>query len=489
MQKNKAEQIISAFLEDALRSSDFDFIRDLKGVSQDAEVYLVGGAVRDILLSRKAKDFDFVIRGLESEELEDFLVAYGKLSYVGKQFGVYKLRPYDSDEEIDIAFPRREKSKGHGYKEFEIIADPLAPIQEDLMRRDFTINAFAFLIEEKKLVDVGGGLQDLDARLVKTVGDASRRFSEDYTRMLRAVRQAIQLDFEIEKQTKKAIKAELSVLRGDIFEYVSAEMVTKEFTKAYNAHPLRLIELYDELGILLHILPELEMSKGVPQNEDYHPEGDVFEHVKLITSKLEYDDSERLKLAALFHDIAKPHTHKVREKDGEERHTFYGHQDKGVEVFVAWAQRLKISKKLIDDVSFLIKHHLYLWHGNIHEIKTSKVARVFLTDYELGQDLLRLHLIDISYEGEKREEAERYIREAVQYIDSLHAEIEVENKRFSIPVNGNDILQMHPELSGKQVGEYLSFLQESYLDALGKGEKLSKIQLIDLLRNKLNADA
>lgn len=489
MKKDQAEQIIETFLDEALNSSDFDFLRDLKKLNQDAEAYLVGGAVRDILLGRKAKDFDFVIRGIESEELEDFLVSYGKLSYVGKQFGVYKLRPYNSDEEIDIAFPRREKSKGHGYKEFEIIADPLAPIQEDLTRRDFTINAFAFLIDKGTLVDTGGGLQDLDARLVKTVGSASQRFAEDYTRILRAVRQAIQLDFDVEKPTKKAIQQELRRLEGDIFEYVSTEMVTKEFTKAYFAHPLRAIELYDELGILHHVLPEVEACKGVLQNDDYHPEGDVFEHIKRITSKLEYDDSERLKLAALFHDIAKPHTHSIREKNGEKRHTFYRHQDKGVDVFVTWASRLTLPGKLVDDVSFLIKNHLYLWHGNIREIKTSKVARIFLTDYELGKDLLKLHLIDISYDGDKRVEAETYIREASEYIRSLHAELEVENKRFTIPINGSDILEMYPDFSGKQIGEYLNFLQEVYLDALGDGDTLSKLDLIDMLKAKFDTDA
>lgn len=483
MNHSNASEKIQLFLEEEFKRTEFLFLNDIFDLLSEIEVYLVGGAIRDILLDRKAKDFDFVVRNIEQETLEDFLVQYGKLIYVGKQFGVYKLRPYDSEEEIDIAFPRREVSKGPGYKEFEIIADSLAPIQEDLLRRDFTINAFAYSIKEKTLIDNSGGLADIDSKVVRTVGDAKKRFEEDYTRMLRCIRQSLQLDFSIEKDTLDVMNAIVSDINEPIETFVSTEMISKEFIKSFENNPLRTIELYDETGLLVHILPEVEQCKGVLQNADYHPEGDVFEHILLILSKLMPTDSLRLKLAALFHDIAKPLTFKEIEQNGEKRYTFYGHQDKGVEVFNVWAKRYSLPNKLIDDVSFLIKHHLYLWHGDVHEIKTSKLVRVFLDDYKLGQDLIRLHEIDISFVGKKEQESIEYVNEARKVIEDLKRSILSENQRVVVPVTGNDIIQHFPQKRGKEIGFLIEAVREKYLDEKGNGVTLSKEELIDFLKS------
>jgi tRNA nucleotidyltransferase/poly(A) polymerase len=246
-----------------------DFLTD----HPDASLYLVGGAVRDGLLGRKMRtiDFDFVIKGLVPEKIEEWFSAFGHMSLVGQHFGVYKFLPTgfttDQIEFIDIALPRTEAVKDGalgGYKDFDIQSDPSLPIEDDLARRDFTINAMAFDIRDRKLTDPFNGQMDLEDRQVRAVGDPAERFQEDLSRMLRGLRFAAELHFEIEEKTSEAVIAhiaEINRLReidGKQLFVVPREIIGSEIAKALSRSPVRAIKEFLRHGVLSALLPEVQ---------------------------------------------------------------------------------------------------------------------------------------------------------------------------------------------------------------------------------------
>src|SRR3990167_4928500 len=208
-------------LEKQLQDSAFDFLKKIIQVT-GAEIFLVGGAVRDFILERETKDYDFVVCGIPAPDLELLLKKAGTVNLVGKTFGVFKFIPTNyqlpttnSFEPFDIALPRTEHSlsMAGGYKDFEVQSDHKLPIKEDLKRRDFTVNAIALKlkVQNSKLkidgvIDPSDGLKDLELKTLRAVGEPRQRFQEDYSRILRGLRFACQLDFELEAETKNAIK-------------------------------------------------------------------------------------------------------------------------------------------------------------------------------------------------------------------------------------------------------------------------------------------
>jgi len=212
------------------------FVEEFLNDFPDSELFLVGGAVRDILLKRQTKktDFDFVIRLLEKEKIEEWFGLRGKLDFVGKTFGVYKFMPaglsHVDNSFIDIALPRTEKSslknKG-GYKEFDVKSDSKLSIKKDLSRRDFTINAMAVDMRTGELIDPFKGMKDLEQRRIRAVGKATDRFKEDLSRMLRGVRFASELNFDIEEKTARAIQKQIRHI-NDVKEKKSEYIVPRE---------------------------------------------------------------------------------------------------------------------------------------------------------------------------------------------------------------------------------------------------------------------
>src|SRR3989338_3459153 len=184
--------------------SSMPALAELVKTRPQAEVYLVGGAVRDILLGKKVTDSDLLVAGVPGDELEDFLALRGRVVFAGKRFGIWKFREIDKRETIyDIALPRTEFSlhKLGMYRDFAIKTNPFLPIEEDLGRRDFTVNAMAFNLVSRELIDPHNGRADLEKKLIRSVDGASDRFREDYSRLLRALRFATQLRFKIEEET------------------------------------------------------------------------------------------------------------------------------------------------------------------------------------------------------------------------------------------------------------------------------------------------
>jgi len=248
------------------------FIEDFLMTHKTANLYLVGGAVRDNLLARHTqdRDYDFVVTGLPAQDLERWFAARGECFLAGQHFGVYKFMPKGFSTKdlpfIDITLPRTEAvSEGSlgGYRDFEVQSDPHIPIETDLARRDFTINAMAFDLRNLVLIDPFNGQVDLAQKVLKTVGKPEERFTEDLTRILRGLRFATELGFTIESKTDLALNShmqKLNILREnqDKLEYVvPREMIGIEIAKALSRNPSRALRAFTHYHVMEILFPEV----------------------------------------------------------------------------------------------------------------------------------------------------------------------------------------------------------------------------------------
>jgi len=465
------------------------FLAALEATFPEAELFLVGGAVRDLLLARKTKDYDFLVRGLPAKPLEGFLRRYGKLSWVGKNFGVYKFYPKDSpfDEAIDFALPRTESSfsKTGGYRDFHIVSDFRLPVEKDLARRDFTINAIAADLKKRQLVDPFGGLLDLEQGLIRAVGEPAQRFEEDSSRLLRGLRFAAQFGFDFEPGSWAALKARipaLSAKRPDGSFVVPRETCAKELIKAMVFNPPRAYDLWDESGAFAELIPELLAMKGCPQPKKYHSEGDVWQHTRLALVQIQTalfreefgkdEDAERV-MAVLFHDISKPETLQTPEKDGVDRIRFNGHDRVGAVRVRQIASRLKLScfpkgsPFYVDEgkLSWLVKKHLILVQGDIDKMRAATIERIFLNPNTPGDKLLQLIYCDGMATVPEDNVAGKVlhyfqIKKRIAAIRSHSAE------RAKMPpplLSGNEIMVALQIPPGPQVGKALILIREEQL--------------------------
>jgi len=373
-----------------------------------AEWHLVGGMVRDAWLGRAGRrDFDFLVRGVGLERLAAVLEKHGEVNWVGKRFGVLKFQPTGFSEEIDIAWPRTERAGMSGaYRDFEVSYDPTLPVEVDLARRDFTINAMAWRLADGALVDPFGGLADLAAGVIRAVGEPERRFAEDLSRTLRGLRFACELGFAIEPATWRALAAVARVgeRQADGTPLVATEVVAKELVKALAADPAEAARLLEESGALAALLPELHRLARVPQLTTWHAEGDVWAHTQQALASFksarfaEYFPEERPSalavVATLLHDVGKGPAMKVR--DG--RLTFWGHAELGADIARAIAERLRLSSAGIDpeDLTWLIREHMFPHLVNLAEARKVTIAKRFVVDRRLGDALLHLHFADVA---------------------------------------------------------------------------------------------
>ena len=304
------ESIAERFVQKIESEKSLEFLKDLFVQLPELEMYLVGGMVRDTIIEYPtSKDYDFIARGVDPDKLIDILKTKGKVSFVGRTFGVLKFRPHDSTltEDIDIAFPRTEVSEGTGgYKDVKTTSDHNLPVEEDLRRRDLTINAIAWNVQDKIIIDPYNGQLDLEAGIVKTVGDPRKRFQEDYSRMLRAIRFACRFEFDIDPETFTAVKelmthindereitmleslnrkldkatkqTDIDRLKKQISKQentapeatmneriVPMETVTKEILKTLGKNPVRALEMFERTGVLSEILPNVAELKNNPE--------------------------------------------------------------------------------------------------------------------------------------------------------------------------------------------------------------------------------
>ncbi len=226
----------------------------------DSRWFVVGGAVRDEMLGRPLQDIDVLVADAPFDDVMKFLEERGSVDAVGRTFGVLKFVSKDDGMMLDIALPRRERAAGTGgYRDVETDSDPSMPIEEDLGRRDFTINAMAWEASADLVIDPSGGRTDLEKRVLRAVGDPETRFAEDYTRVLRLLRFAAQLDFEIEWETWRAALLMMPRLNDDREgrRLVPFELVARELLRGFAVDPVRTADLWQESGATAALMPEL----------------------------------------------------------------------------------------------------------------------------------------------------------------------------------------------------------------------------------------
>lgn len=457
----KKTELEIAFLKEL--ESRFAEAREVKIIANSLtkagyEPYLVGGCLRDLILERVPKDWDIATNATPNE-----IRAVFPDSVYENTFGTVGVKTASKDPTMQIVeVTTFRKEMGYTDKRRPDQVMFAKTIEEDLARRDFTINAMAFEVSSHKrrasgLVDPFGGRKDLEQRLIRTVGEPRERFSEDALRLMRAVRFAAELNFEIETKTRSAISEHAELLR-----LIANERVRDELEKIImSPHPSKGLALLRELGLLSYVMPELESGFDVTQNR--HHIYTVWEHaIRSIQYAADKNYSLEVRLAALLHDVAKPRT-----KRGEgPSATFYGHEIVGGRIAMAELERLRFGKQTIEKVGLLVRAHMFNYDP---DVVTDASVRRLVT--KVGPENIR-ELVNLR-------EADRIgsgVPKAVPYkLRHFMFRVEKVLKEFpslkNLHVNGNDVMKILCIGPGPKVGMILSALFDEVLDDPAKNAK------------------
>ncbi|HEX7158893.1 MAG TPA: CCA tRNA nucleotidyltransferase [Edaphobacter sp.] len=431
------------------------------------KAWLAGGCVRDILLGATPIDYDVATSATPDVILS--LFPDKKTLTVGAHFGVV-LVCEDNGISTEVATFRHDGvySDGRHPDSVRYSNDP----REDVERRDFTINGMLLdpaIFDETgdasaATLDYVGGRADLDAKIVRAIGDPARRFAEDKLRMLRAVRFAARLDFEIEPNTFAAIRSAASQINQ-----VSQERVRDELTLMLTeGRACRAFELLDATGLLAHVLPEAIRMHGVQQPPEFHPEGDVWIHTMLLLEKLPAGSSPTLAWGALLHDIGKPATFRAPDpRDPHDRIRFNGHVEVGVRMAEKILSRLHFSNEDIAQIVALVKNHMRF--GDVLHMRQSTLKR-FLRLSRFDEHL-ELHRIDcLSAHGD----LSLYDFTKEQYEHAPEEEI-----RPKLLLTGRELIA-----AGYQPGPKFKAMLEAAEDAQLEGTITTQEQALTLLRER-----
>ena len=421
------------------------------------EAYIVGGCVRDFLLGLEPKDWDITT----SAKPEEIQKVFPDSFYENKFLTVTVKTNSKKIREVEVTTYRLEAKYSDKRHPDEVRF--AKSLKDDLSRRDFTVNAMAIgeKIENRKkkieVTDLFGGQEDLKNRIIRTVGKAQERFSEDALRMLRAVRFATTLGFTVEENTAKAIQKNSIWL-----EAISKERVRDEFLKIIMSDKAADgIDLLRQLGLLKFIVPELEENYGVGQNK--HHIYDCYTHaLKALEYTAKKKFNVQVRLAALFHDIAKP---RVKVGQGVDS-TFYNHEIVGAKMTFGILNRLKFSNKDIEKIVKLITYHMFYY--NVDEVSESSVRRLVKNmGPENMEELLQLREADRIGSGVPK--AEPYKLRHLKYIIEKVSKDPISVKMLC--VSGNDVMNTLKIKPGPKIGQILDILLGYVLDDPQKNKK------------------
>lgn len=418
------------------------------------EAYVVGGPVRDFLMGKTPKDWDMTTDAKPGDIQKLF-----PHSFYNNTFGTVTVVNDEAEDEslktVEVTTYRTEADYTDSRHPDTVEFTP--NLEEDLKRRDFTINAMALREKAGKgeIVDIFGGQKDLQAKIVRAVGNPDERFSEDALRMLRAVRFAVQLGFEIEKGTFASINKNAKLL-----ENISEERIRDEFAKIIlSVQPARGVDLLRESGLLKFIIPELEEGIGVAQNR--HHIYTIYEH---LIRTLDACPSGKLevRLAALFHDIAKPQTKSGEGPDS----TFYNHDFVGARITEKILRRLKFPNKVVEKVSLLVKNHMFYY--NTGEVSEAGVRRLIKrAGKENLKDLMDLRIADRLGSGTPK--GKPYKLRHLEYLIEKVSKDPISPKMLK--VNGEDIMKLLNIQPGPKVGAILKVLLAEIIENPQKNTK------------------
>ncbi len=338
------------------------------------EAFWVGGCVRDFLLRRRPSDYDIVTSALPRQVEKLF----PRVIPVGRKFGVVVV--VDDGHQFQVATFRAEGDYRDGRRPERVT---FGDARADALRRDFTINGLFYDPVARKLHDWVGGQADLRARIIRTIGPPAERFAEDHLRLLRAVRFAAQLDFRVEPATFAAVRAGAAAIQG-----ISAERIREELVKLFSPpHAGRGLELLRQSGLLEQVLPEIAATVSCEQSPDFHPEGNVFEHLRLMLSRMKAGAAPSVPWAVLLHDVAKPVT-ASRDPETGARH-FYGHERIGAEMAARILGRLRFPRKQSEEIVAAVRWHMQF--KDAPQMRKSTLRRLLLRPtFPLELELHRL---------------------------------------------------------------------------------------------------
>ncbi len=412
------------------------------------QAYLVGGCVRDLLLKRSSKDWDLTTDAAPEQIIEIF-----PHTYYENSFGTVGIVIDEAEEDapwkvIEIT-PFRVESEYSDSRRPDRV-EWGRTIEEDLARRDFTVNAIAINMADQTRIDPFDGLKDIHSGLIRAVRDPDERFNEDGLRVLRAIRLQAELNFALEQNTARAIERNASVL-----EKISAERIRDELIRILKSpRPAETLETASRLEVLKYILPELEQARGVKQPQAH--KHDVYNHL-LYTLQAAADKnwSWELRLAALFHDIGKPPTQR---KQGNS-YTFYGHDVVGAKITKKILNRLKFPKDTVSRVTTLIRWHMFF--ADTEEITHSAVRRMIKN---VGQDniwdLMNLRIADRVGMGRPKEEPYRFRKYQAMIEEVMSDPVSIKN----LAIDGNNLIQELNLKPGPLIGNLLHALLDEVLE-------------------------
>lgn len=413
------------------------------------EVWIVGGCVRDLLIGKTPKDWDLTTNATPEEIQKVF-----PHTYYTNEFGTVGVVNEDAEDStlkvIEITPYRLEGKYSDARRPDNVVFSK--NLEDDLKRRDFTINALAYSPSSQKLIDLYEGLKDIKDNVVRAVGKADERFEEDALRILRAVRLAAELDFSIEPSTLDAMAKNASQL-----EKISQERIRDEFVRILSSNkPMKALLLAQGMGILRYIAPDLEKGVGIEQNQAHS--FDVFEHnMRALQHAADKGWSFEIRLAALFHDVGKP---KAR-RWSEDKHdwTFHGHDVVGARIAKKALGGLKFSRETVEKTEKLVRWHMFF--SDPDKITLSAVRRIIRNvGRENIEDLIRLRICDRIGTGRPKEQPFRLRKYQSMIEQALRDPISV----GMLALDGAGLMEATGEKPGPKIGWVLHALLEEVLD-------------------------
>jgi len=427
----------------SLRDSAGQIVSRLREAGHEA--YFVGGCVRDMLLGVEPHDIDIATSALPRQINELFDDVLG----VGMAFGVTKVRV--GGDWFEVAAFRRDKTYTDGRRPDGV---EFTDARGDVERRDFTINGLLYDPLTEAVLDYVGGRSDIERKLLRCIGDPTERFAEDKLRLLRAVRFAARLEYDIEPATLRALRKQAHTIG-----IVSAERIGSEVLHIFTgAHADQALQLLGDTGLLRHVLPEVDAMAGVRQPDRFHPEGDVFEHTKMMLGLMS-DPSPELALAVLLHDVGKPPTY-----EEADRIRFNEHARVGAEMAGRICRRLCMPRSVSDTVTELVATHMRFI--DIREMRESRLKRFMRQP--LFEDALELHRLDcVASHGNL--DTWSFCRETFDALGPEH----MRPPRF---VTGHDLIEMG-YAPGPEFAKMLTAVEDAQLE----GRLSSRAEAIEFL--------
>ena len=441
------------------------------------DAYLVGGCVRDLMLnpSKDAIDVDIMVEGDG--------IAFAKI--LAQKINVPKIVPFKKfatakipykEFEIEVASARLEKYDKSSRSPSEVT---LSNIQNDLLRRDFTVNAMAVSLNEQnfgEFFDPFNGMEDLKNKILKTPLDPDTTFSDDPLRMMRAAYFASKLSLSIEKNCLESIKD-----NAERISIVSQERITNELFKILGTKkPSIGLDILQQSGLMTFVFPEISVMYGLDQSNEYHHK-DIFYHtLEVVDNAAQLSDKLDLRLAALVHDIAKPKTRRLSKSKG---YTFYGHDDVGARMLKGISTNMKFSNSTRDYITKLTSLHLRPISLAKKDVTDSAIRRLIVDAGEEIDDLMKLCRADITTKNPKN--ITKYLGNFDRVEKRMNEVIEIDElKAFQSPVRGDEIMKMFDLPPGKEVGKIKTMVEDAIINGEIKNDYSSAMSFLDQMKYK-----